>query len=346
MLNFSQTTSREFDVLSLGEIMLRLSPPNNERIVRGDVFEKRAGGSELNVASGISLLGLRTGVITKLPRNAIGSYIRNRVRYCGVSDDYIVFDDDPEARLGIYYYENGAHPRKPSVVYDRKNSSVTRLKLDELPDSVYGCCRVFHTSGITLALSDQTCLDAVELMKRMKAQGAAISFDVNYRANLWDETTARRTIESILPLVDILFVSEETSRRMFGKTGTKAEMMKSYCGEFGVSIVATTERTAISPHKHNFTSTIYSAETDAYYEEAPYLDIEVVDRIGSGDAYVAGVLFGLLRYEDYTRALEYGNAASAIKNTIPGDLPSSDFDEVTRIIRAHHSSGIQSEMSR
>ena len=178
------------------------------------MFEKRAGGSELNVASGISLLGLRTGVITKLPRNAIGSYIKNRVRYCGVSDDYIVYDDDPEARLGIYYYENGAHPRKPCVVYDRKNSSITRLRLEELPDSVYTSCRVFHTSGITLALSDQTCFDAVELMKRLKQNGALISFDVNYRANLWEEAVARRTIESILPLVDVLFVSEETSRRM------------------------------------------------------------------------------------------------------------------------------------
>ena len=150
----------------------------------------------------------------------------------------------------------------------------------------------------------------------------------------------------ILPLVDILFVSEETSRRMFAKTGTKEEMMKSYCNEFGVSVVATTERTALSPHKHNFTSTIYSAETDTYYEEPPYLNIEVVDRIGSGDAYVAGVLFGLLHDQDYRRALEYGNAASAIKNTIPGDLPSSDFDEVSRVIREHQSQGYQSEMAR
>ena len=346
MLDFSKTTGRDFDVLTLGEIMLRLSPPNNERILRGDVFEKRAGGSELNVASGISLLGLRTGVITKLPRNAIGSYIKNRVRYCGVSDDYIVYDDDPEARLGIYYYENGALPRKPAVVYDRRNSSVTRLRLEELPDSVYGSCRIFHTSGITLALSDQTCFDAVELMKRMKAQGTVISFDVNYRANLWSEADARRTIEAILPLVDILFVSEETSRRMFGKTGTKAEMMKSYCTDFGVSVVATTERTAINPHKHNFTSTIYSSENDAYYEEPPYLDIEVVDRIGSGDAYVAGVLFGLLYCGNFERALEFGNAASALKNTIPGDLPSSDYEEVSRIIREHKNHGIQSEMTR
>ena len=345
MLNFNRN-DREFDVLTLGEIMLRLSPPNNERIMRGDIFEKHAGGSELNVASGISLLGLRTGVISKLPQNAIGTFIKNRIRYCGVSDDYIVYDDDDTCRLGIYYYENGAHPRKPSVVYDRKGSSINHLRLDEIPETAYASTRLFHTSGITLALSEQACSVAIEIMKRFKETGTLVSFDVNYRANLWDEATARRTIESILPLVDILFVSEETSRRMFAKTGTKEELMKSYCDEFGVSIVATTQRTIINPHRHNFTSTIYSRDGDRFDNEAPYNDIEVVDRIGSGDAYVAGVLFGLLKYGDTQKALQFGNAASAIKNTIPGDLPSSDFNEVSRIIREHQHQGVQSEMSR
>ena len=114
---------KDFDLLSLGEILLRLSPPNNERIVRGETFQKQVGGAELNVVSGVSLLGLRTGIISKLPDNALGTYAKNRVRFCGVSDDYLVYDEDPDARLGIYYYENGAYPRKPSVVYDRRHAS-------------------------------------------------------------------------------------------------------------------------------------------------------------------------------------------------------------------------------
>ena len=97
---------KDFDLLSLGEILLRLSPPNNERIVRGETFQKQVGGAELNVVSGVSLLGLRTGIISKLPDNALGTYAKNRVRFCGVSDDYLVYDEDPDARLGIYYYEN------------------------------------------------------------------------------------------------------------------------------------------------------------------------------------------------------------------------------------------------
>lgn len=105
-------TKKEFDLLALGELLLRLSPPNNERIVRGETLQKQAGGAELNVVSGVSLLGLRTGIISKLPANDIGTYIKNRVRFCGVSDDYLVYDSEKDARLGVYYYENGAYPRK------------------------------------------------------------------------------------------------------------------------------------------------------------------------------------------------------------------------------------------
>ena len=146
----------KFDLLTFGEIMLRLSPPNYERMTRGDVFDKRAGGSELNVASGVALLGLRTGIISRLPQNALGTFIKNRIRFEGVSDDYLIYDESPEARLGIYYYENGAAPRKPSIVYDRMNSSITRIYLDEIPEDVYTSTRMFHTSGITLALNKNT----------------------------------------------------------------------------------------------------------------------------------------------------------------------------------------------
>lgn len=337
---------KNFDALTFGEIMLRLSPTINERIVAGEVFEKCAGGSELNVSSGISLLGLRTGIISKLPQNEIGTFIKNRIRFCGVSDDYLIYDSSEDARLGVYYYENGAHPRKPCVVYDRKHSSINTISLDEIPTEAYCGTRLFHTSGISLALSGQTRQVTMELIKRFKQGGALISFDVNYRANLWGEEQAKATIEEMLPFVDILFISEETSRRMFGKSGDLRDIMKSYCGEYGVSVVATTERKILSPRKHTFGSTIYSAQEDLFYQEAPYENIEVVDRIGSGDAYVAGVLFGLLKYGDNQMALEFGNATGSVKNTVPGDLPASDFREIQRIIKAHKAVGVQSEMDR
>lgn len=338
--------NKEYAALALGEILLRLSTPNNDRIVRGDTFQKCAGGAELNVVSGISALGLRTGIISKVPQNDIGVYVRNHIRFCGVSDDYLLYDKAKDSRLGIYYYENGAYPRKTSVVYDRSHSSITTLSLDEIPEEVYRSTKLFHTSGITLALSKQLRETAVEVIKRFREQGTLISFDVNYRANLWSEEEARETIKTILPYVDILFVSEETSRRMFAKKGDLKDIMKSYAEEYGVKIVATTERTIISPKKHHFNSIIYNAVEERYYQEKPYENIEVVDRIGSGDAYVSGVLYGLLQYDSCEKALQFGNVVSSLKNTIPGDVLSTNINEVTRIMEEHSGLKEVSELNR
>ncbi|HAN44799.1 MAG TPA: sugar kinase [Ruminococcaceae bacterium] len=337
---------KDFDVLSFGEVMLRLSPIGKERISNCEQFEKRAGGSELNVVSGMSLMGLRTGLITKLPDNEIGKFAKNRIRFCNVSDDYIVYDKSKTARLGVYYYESGAHPRKPTVVYDRHGSSINTITIDEIPEDAYTSTSMFHVSGISLALSENTRNVVIEMVKKFKKNGVLISFDVNYRATLWDEDTARETIKSILPYIDILFISEETSRRMMQQTGTLEDIMKSYCRDYGIGIVATTIRTVISPTKHSFSSMIYSSAEDKFYSEPGYEDIEVVDRIGSGDAYLAGVLFGISKFGDLQKAVEYGNASAAIKNTIPGDLPASDFDEITRVIASHKSTGPVSEMNR
>lgn len=338
---------KEFDLLSLGEIMLRLSPPSNERMTRGDTFSKQAGGAELNSATGAAMLGLRCGIISKLPANDLGMYIKNRVRLCGVSDDYLVYDESKDARLGVYYYESGAYPRKPRIVYDRKNTSINKLSVNDFDENIYSSTRCFHTSGITLALSPELRATAIEMIRRFKEHGTIISFDVNFRGNLWSGPEAKECIESILPYVDIFFCSEETARLTFLKEGDAKSIMKSFTKDFPVSIVASTQRIVHSPKRHTFGSIIYSAKDDTYYEEAPYADIEVVDRIGSGDAYISGVLYGLLSHEgEYQRALEYGDAVSALKNTIPGDLLSTDLKEIDGIIKEHKSTGRIAEMDR
>jgi len=338
---------KEFDLLALGEILLRLSPPNNERIVRGDIFEKQVGGAELNVVSGVSLLGLRSGIISKIPDSSIGIFAKNKIRFCGVSDDYLVYDDSDDARLGIYFYENGAYPRKPSVVYDRKGSSMTKIDINELPESIFESARCFHTSGITLALSEQCRRTGIEMIKRFKEHGTLISFDVNFRANLWSEPEARKCIEEILPYVDIFFCSADSARLTFKKEGDLQTMMKSFTEEYPIKIVCSTQRTVHSPKQHSFTSVIYNAAEDKYYEEKPYKNIDVVDRIGSGDAYISGVLYGLLSSDmDCQKALQFGNATSAVKNTIPGDMPSLNLEETQDIIDAHNNTGYQSEMKR
>ena len=337
---------KSFDVLTLGEILLRLSPPDNERLVRGDLLRKQTGGAELNVASGIAMLGLRTGVISRIPDNDIGYFVKNYIRFCGVSDDYLVYDQSDDARLGLYYYENGAAPRKPAVIYDRHHSSMLGLTVEDLPEDIYAQTRCFHTTGITLALGEGVRNTAMEMIRRFKQAGALISFDVNFRANLWTEAQARPCVEQILPYVDVFFCSETTARLTFGKQGTPRQMMESFTKDYPISIVASTHRTVHSPKRHTFGSIIYDARSGAFYEEEPYRDIEVVDRIGSGDAYISGVLYGLLSSDgDCRRALEYGNAASAVKNTIPGDLPSCNRQEIDRVIRQHQQGG-GSEMDR
>jgi len=293
------------------------------------------------------MLGLRCGIISKLPANDLGVYIKNRVRLCG-------------SAMTIWYTmmirmrDWVCTIMRMALIRENPVSSMTvrillinKLSVADYDDSLYSDTRCFHTSGITLALSPELRATAIEMIKRFKAQGAIISFDVNFRGNLWTGAEAKECIESILPYVDIFFCSEDTARLTFLKEGDAKSIMKSFTEEYPISIVASTQRIVHSPKRHTFGSIIYSAKDDTYYEEAPYTDIEVVDRIGSGDAYISGVLYGLLAHPgEYQRALEYGNAISALKNTIPGDLLCTDLKEIQGIIKEHKSTGRIAEMDR
>ncbi len=340
---------RSFSVLGIGEVMLRLSPVGKERISYCETFEKMAGGSELNVVAGVSMLGLRTGMITKLPHNEIGKFIKHKIRYAGTSDDYIIYDNSPNMRLGVYYYESGAYPRLPVASYDRKNSSFTTFKKEEIHADVYKSTNVFHTSGITLALSDELCENVIAMMRRFHDEGALISFDVNYRVALWTEEKAKKTIEKILPIIDILFISEETSRRTFKMTGDIKEIHRAFKEKYpNLKIIASTQRTVISPQKHNFTSIVFDADKGEHYSDIPYENIDVVDRIGSGDAYVAGALYGLLKHKSIEACAKYGDAMASLKNTVVGDMTVCDLQDIERIISAHSdtSGGPKNEMVR
>ena len=337
---------KEFAVLGFGEIMMRLSPNGRERISQSETFVKHAGGSELNVVSGITRLGLRTGLISKLPNNIPGQYIRGKIRSYGVSDDFIINDDDPNARLGVYYYESGVYPRKPQINYDRNFSSFQSVIVSDFPEDLFNKTEIFHISGISLALGKTAQTTAIELIKRFKDAGAAISFDVNYRANLWSENDARDIIHNILPMVDLLFVSEETSRRMLQRTGSLEEIMKGFYKEYDTKVVASTQREVISPSHHNFNSLIYAGDYDQLVQGIGFKNIEVIDRIGSGDAYISGVLYSLLKGKALDEVVEYGNAMSAIKSTIAGDLISTDLKEVENIIDDLTATGYLSELNR
>lgn len=334
-----------YNLLTYGEILLRYTPQNGTRFLNTTGFDCYVGGAELNVAAGVSQLGLKTGIITKIPTNAIGMMARHKVLSCKVSDEYIYPDYNADARIGSYFYEKGSSPRKPEVVYDRNNSSFLKLQPQELPEEIYNNTKCFHTSGINPALGRNTSEQTMLMLKTFKEHGALVSFDVNFRGNLWTGEAAKEYIEKILPYVDIFFCTEDTAKLTFLKTGKLETIMKEFAEEYGISYICTSRRIVHSTINHSFTSLLYNAGTDTYYEEKPYENINVTDRIGSGDAYVAGTLYGILNNLDMQQVVSYGNAMGVIKNTITGDIAEITKDEIDALISSHHS-GNTAEMKR
>lgn len=338
--------NREFGLACSGEILLRLSPVNNELLVQGTLLEKNIGGAEFNVATGVSSLGVKSTLITKLPENELGRYAKRVINSNRVDSSFIIDDNSLYRRLAIYFYEYGASPRKPNVTYDRHDSSFQFMNVEELNKEIYEKCEIFHTSGISLGLCENSKQLTKDLIKKFKEKGGLISFDVNFRRNLWgDEENARKEIEEILPSIDILFASEETLRKMFKQIGDMETIMRNFAKEHNISLLASTQRTVNSPKSHNFTSIIYNNKEDKFYSEKSYENIEIIDRIGSGDAYVAGVIYGILKFNDTEKALKYGNACGAIKNTITGDNNCAGAGLIKGIIEDHEF-GSTSEMNR
>ncbi|EYD69682.1 sugar kinase [Fusobacterium necrophorum] len=342
LFNFSE---KEFSLICAGEMIMRLSPINHELLIQGNSLTKQMGGAEFNVATSVSLLGEKVGILTKLPNNSIGEFAHKVVIANKISDKYLIFDDSLEKRMAIYYYEYGASPRKPKVTYDRLNSSFQTLEFHEIPEEIYSNTKIFHVSGITLGLSEKINEVTKKIVKKFKEGGAIISFDVNFRENLWSEKKAADEIKQILFDVDILFASEESFRKMFQQKGELKDVIKNFAQEYDLSIVSSSKREVNSSKSHNFSSIIFERATNTFYHEEAYKNIEVVDRIGSGDAYVAGVLFGILKNNSGEMALKYGNANAALKNTINGDTACTNLSILEEIIYEHEH-GNTSEMSR
>lgn len=333
---------RPLQALGLGELLLRLSTEGTERISGSRRLLEYPGGAELNVMAGLSQLGLRAGILSKLAENSLGFFLRAEVRRTGVNDRFLLPDTSHGARTGLYFFERGCSPRKSSVLYDRKNSSFTHLAADDIPQEAFGSAQLFYTSGISLACLSQ----ATQILKRFKEAGSLVAFDVNYRAALWGEEEARSAISAILPFVDILFISEESCRRMFRRTGRREDLLRYFAEEFGIPVVVSSYRTVQDSRTQSFGSLLYRAEDDAFFEEEPYRNIEITDRIGSGDAFVSGVLFGILERRNLKEAVSYGNAACAVKCTTAGDLPCYNRKELEAVTAEHAGLGIPCEMNR
>jgi len=316
------------DLVTFGEGMIRLSPPNFQRLEQTDHLDIRVGGSELNAAVTAARLGLSTSYVTCLTRNPLGRVIENKVREHGVDTSRILWTES--ARVGTYFVEFGAAPRTNAVLYDRKDSAIARVNPQEFdwPEILRGA-RLLHTSGITPALSPSAAEATRQAVRTAKDLGLTVSLDLNYRAKLWTPQEARPVMEELASLSDVLITTEEDTARVFDiRKKDYAAVAASLARRFDLAVVAITLRETPSVWKNRWTAIAYAEEV---LHRAPAFEIELVDRVGSGDAFAGGFLYGLLT-EDVMTAVRIGVAVSALKQTHPGDLCWATKAEVDKIL--------------
>ncbi|MFW9786345.1 MAG: PfkB family carbohydrate kinase [Candidatus Thorarchaeota archaeon] len=319
-----------YDVVSFGEVMLRLSPPNFKRFEQTESFNAHAGGAEMNVAVACARLELNSAYVTKLGNNSIGHFIRNKAREHGVDTSHILWD--PDSRCGVYFVEFGAAPRANRVIYDRKESAISKIKSGEVDwKKILTGTRLFHTSGITPALS-RTCAEVTdEALKVAKEQGAKVSYDVNYRGKLWTPKEAQKFTETASEYIDILITTEEDTKVVYGIEGKDYEdVAAKLIDKFGFEVVVITLRETLSVWLNKWSVFAYS---DGKVYRSPVYDVEVVDRLGGGDSCSAGFIYGYLELKDLQKAVDFGSAFSALKHSVPGDLAFVYKSEVEKLIK-------------
>ena len=317
-----------YDLVTFGETMIRLSPPGHRRLEQAITFDVNVGGSELNTAVAAERLGIRTAYVTRLTDNSLGRMIENKAREHGVHTSHIVWTN--KDRIGLYFVEFGASPRANSVLYDRRDSAIANIKPGEVDwKSVFEGAKIFHTSGITPALSQPAAESTHEAVKKAKEMGLKVSIDLNYRARLWSQDKAREVMTELMEYTDILITTEEDTKRVFGiKKDSYEEVARTLAGQFSLDAVAITLRETPSVWRNKWTAIAY-ANGEIY--TAPVFDIEVVDRVGAGDSFSGGFLYGYLE-EGAATGVRYGVAISALKQTNPGDLVWATREEVERIL--------------
>lgn len=318
-----------YDVVTFGEAMLRLSPPHFSRLEQTHSLDVEIGGSELNVAVGLCRLGMPAAWISKLPDNALGRMVRNRARELGVDVSQVLFSD--KGRQGLYFVEYGAAPRASSVLYDRGNSAISLIQPGEVDwKKILSRCKLFHVSGITPALSPSAAETTAVAMKAAKEAGCLVSYDLNYRKKLWSPADAKKCQEPLMKLVDIITTTEEDTSVVFGiREENYQKVAEALARTFGFKAVAITLREDLSVWKNNWTAIAYA--DGKIYSDRTY-PVEIVDRVGAGDSFTAGFIYGYLK-GGAEQGVKYGNALSALKHTIPGDFNWSTLEEVEAQIK-------------
>jgi len=306
------------EVITIGETMLMFAPPPFHRIEYANIFMAMIGGAEANVAIGLKRLGIDSGWISKLVDNPLGRKILNTIRGYGVDVSRVVLTQ--KGRIGTFFVEFGAEPRPLRTIYDRKGSAITTLKPEEIDWEYVSRAKLLHQTGITPALSSCCRNLTLKAAEKAKEMGLKNSFDINYRSLLWKPDEARRTLDTILPNVDILISTLDDANLMLEDNlppeAAATEMRKEYGCEVVVITLGTEGSIAVS---------------DKTYRGRPYHSTEI-NRLGAGDAFAAGFLYGYLR-KDIQAGLEIGGAMAALKFTVPLDVPVIDKEDIHNLLK-------------
>lgn len=330
-------------VVTFGEIMLRLSTPGFTRFVQAQNFEATYGGGEANVAVSLANYGIDSFFVTKLPKHEIGQSAVNHLRRFGVNTNYIKRAGE---RVGIYFLESGASQRASKVVYDRSNSAVTHVEADDFNwDEIFEDCSWFHWTGITpaLGLNAQTVLG--EALKVAKSKNVKVSCDLNFRKKMWSTEQAQSVMKPLMEYVDICIANEEDAEKSLGEKAGDTNVEKATIDEEGYfnlakllkdkynfEAVAITLRESYSASRNGWSALLLDEKSCSEPYRSKKYDIQIVDRVGGGDSFASGLIFGLLNYEDTKKSLEFAVGASCLKQTIPGDFNLVSVEEVEKLI--------------
>ncbi|MDE5820891.1 MAG: sugar kinase [Paramuribaculum sp.] len=323
-------------IITLGEMMLRLSPAGCNRFVQVDSFDVIWGGGEANVAVSCANYGHDAFFVSKLPNHEIGQAAVNALRRYGVCTDYIARGGN---RVGIYYCETGASMRPSKVIYDRANSAIAEANPEDFDfDAIMEGADWFHWSGITPAISDKAAELTRLACEAAKRKGVTVSCDLNFRKKLWTKEKAQSIMRPLMQYVDVCIGNEEDAELCLGfkpaadiengvtdASGYK-EIFKAMAAEFGFKYVASTLRESFSATHNGWKAMIFNGEE--FYESKRYDINPIIDRVGGGDSFSGGLIHGLLTMSNQGEALEFAVAASALKQTIPGDFNLVSADEV------------------
>jgi 2-dehydro-3-deoxygluconokinase len=339
-------------VVTFGEIMLRLSTPGRERFLQSSSFDITFGGGEANVAVSLANYGIESLFLSKIPRHDIGQAAVNHLRRFGVSDRFIVRGGD---RLGAYFLESGASQRPSKVIYDRAGSAVTTLTPDEIDlAAVFDGVKWFHWTGITPAIGGDAPGMLRAVLEAARSAGATISCDLNFRKKLWSTEQAQTTMRPLMEFVDVCICNEEDAQLSLGVDAPEVDVESAELSqsryeailhqlkdEFGFRAVAITLRESFSASRNGWSAIMLDDEECATPYVSNRYDIQLVDRVGGGDAFASGLIAGLHVENDTRRALEFAVAASCLKQTIPGDFNLCSTEEVQRLVDGGGSGRIQ-----